>query len=111
MSGFLELKRNTKHSIFAIPFRDGRPLESVRLPEGTIVEAASPAERGEFPCGIPGCFEVGHGGIPATSHHANLGLILAYLPISGFFRFPDGGLVAVYGAEAVPIAAGQLTVD
>jgi hypothetical protein len=109
MSGFLELRRESEYPIFAIPYRDGRPLMSVKLPEGTLVEAATTSDRDELPYEVADCFEVGHGGVPATRHHSSLGLVIAHLPFAGFFRFPDGGFAAVYGATAVPIRSGQRT--
>ena len=51
------------------------------------------------------CFEVAHGGVPATIHHANLGLVVAYLPLSGVYLLSDGEVAAVYGAEAVPLGS------
>jgi hypothetical protein len=110
MSAFIELKRCTEHEIFAVPYRGGLPLRPVRVPDGTIVESLSAEGRRELPRETPSCFEVGHGEVPATRHHASLGLVIAHLPISGIYQFLDGRVVAIYGAEAVPIAARRASV-
>ncbi|MEJ7640357.1 MAG: hypothetical protein WKF75_20920 [Singulisphaera sp.] len=55
---------------------------------------------------LDGMFEVAAGNVPATIHHANLGLIIAHLPPTGVFLLPSGDVAAVYGAEVVPISVG-----
>ncbi|WZO99298.1 hypothetical protein EP7_000897 [Isosphaeraceae bacterium EP7] len=110
MSGFIELRRCTDHGIFAIPFRDGMALRPVQLPDGAIVEVRPDEELGDSRIEVPSCFEVGHGGVPATRHHASLGLVIAHLPISGILQLLDGRIAAIYGAEVVPIAASHVSV-
>ena len=65
-----------------------------------------PDQRCEAPGHLDGMFAVAAGNVPATIHHANLGLIIAHLPLSGVFLLPSGDVAAVYGAEVVPIGAG-----
>jgi hypothetical protein len=49
------------------------------------------------------CLSVAIDGQPATIHHAYLGLIAAHVMLTGLFMLPGGDLIAVYGAEAVPL--------
>ncbi len=101
-----ELCRRTDHGIYAVPYRGGRPRTALRLPDGAIVESPLPDQRCEAPEHLDGLFEVAAGNMPATIHHANLGLIIAHLPPTGVFLLPSGDVAAVYGAEVVPISVG-----
>jgi hypothetical protein len=42
-------------------------------------------------------------GTPATVHHANLGLIAAYVALEWVYVLSDGQVAASYGAEAIAI--------
>src|SRR4051794_10686436 len=99
-----ELCRRSAHGIHAVPYRGRRRRKPVSLPDGAIVEGTLPDQRGEAPEHPVGYFEVAAGGVPATIHHENLGLVVAFLPYSGIYLLPSGEVAAVYGAEAVPVA-------
>ncbi len=101
-----ELCRRSDHGIFAVPYSGGRPRKALRLPDGAIVESPLPDQRCEAPDRLDGLFEVAAGNVAATIHHANLGLIIGFLPLAGVFLLPSGDVAAVYGAEAVPIGTG-----
>ena len=106
MTNLFELCRRNRHGIYAVPYHGGRPVKALRLPDGAIVESPLPDQRCEAPGHLDGMFAVAAGNVPATIHHANLGLIIAHLPLSGVFLLPSGDVAAVYGAEVVPIGAG-----
>jgi hypothetical protein len=36
-------------------------------------------------------------------HHANLGLVAAFVALEGVYLLPSGDVAAVYGAEAGPL--------
>jgi hypothetical protein len=110
VTSLFELCRRSKHGIYAIPYRGGRARKAVRLPDGAIVEAPLADQLRSVPDRIADCFEVAHGGIPATVHHANLGLVVAFLPLSGIYLLPDGDVAAVYGAEVIPLGLETVTV-
>ena len=105
MATIYELRVGSSAGIFAVPYRAGRPSPAVRLPDGAIVEEPRPDERREAPDEPEGAFGIGKGGVPATAHHANLGLIVGHLALSGVFLLPSGEVAAVYGAQACPIGA------
>lgn len=109
MESIYELRSLDAAGIFAVPYRAGRRRRAIRLPDGAIVEAPLPGRRGEVPTGLAEVFEVGAGGVPATIHHANLGLIVAHLSLTGVFHLSSGETGAVYGAEAVPLGLGLAT--
>lgn len=100
---FFELRRSSRAGIVAVPHRGGRPGKAVRLPDGAIVEAPTPDQRCDVPEHPNGHLEVGHGGVPATCHHRNLGLITGFAPLAGVFVLSSGEVAAVYGARAEPI--------
>ena len=106
MTTILALSRLTRQEIYAVQYSGGRSGKTMRLPDGAIVESPLPDQRCEAPDNVDGLFEVAAGSVPATIHHANLGLIVAHLPLSGVFLLPSGDVAAVYGAEVVPIGAG-----
>lgn len=108
MSSFYELRRQSASGIFAVPYSGLRPHRALRLPDGAIVEAPLPDERCDAPDHPTSVFEVAGGGVPATIHHINLGLVIAFLPLAGVYLLPTGDVAAVYGAEAVPIDACPL---
>ena len=95
MAGLFELSRSINQWIYAVPYRNGRRPPAVRLPDGAIVEAPLPDDRINAPVDVAGLFEIGQGGVPATLHDANLGLISAILPLSGIFLLPEGDVAAV----------------
>ena len=68
-----------------------------------------PTERCEASDRPEGIFVIGAGGVPATIHHANLGLITGFLPLSGVYLLSSGEVAAVYGAEAIPIGVDIAT--
>ena len=102
-STILELRHRSGEGIYAVPYRARRGRKARRLPDGSIVERPTPAQRREAPERPAACFEVAAGGGPATIHHANLGLVAAFLVFEGVYLLPSGEVAAVYGAEAVPI--------
>jgi hypothetical protein len=104
-----ELCRQSEPGIYAVPYRGQHARRAFRLPDGGIVEAPVSEERCEAPGVVPDNLAVAHGGIPATIHHANLGLITCFLPLTGIYLLPDGDVAAVYGAKAVPIGAEAYT--
>jgi len=110
MSDFHELCSRSHHGIFAVTYRNGHPMKPSRVIDGSIVETALPQQRREAPDFLPACFEVGHGGFPATIHHANLGLVVAQLGLTGVFLLPDGEVAAIYGAEATGLKPEPLAV-
>src|SRR4051812_27473683 len=69
-----ELCRRSDLGIYAVPYRDGRRQKAQRLPDGAIVESPLPDQRYDVPDPLEGAFEVAAGNVPATIHHANLGL-------------------------------------
>jgi hypothetical protein len=99
----VEVRRRTSAGIFAVPFRRHRAGRALALPDGAIVESPTPDQRCEAPDRPSGSFEVAQGGIPGTIHHANLGLIVAFLPFEGVYLLPSGEIAAVYGAEPNPL--------
>ena len=109
-SSIVELRTRSAEGIYAISYRDGRRLGVFRLSDGTIAETPTPDER----CGAPddptGCLELAIGGGVATIHHVQLGLVSGFLGLEGVFLLADGNVAAVYGAEAVPIGAGRVSV-
>jgi hypothetical protein len=109
VTSIYELRACSNLGIFAIPYRAGRPREAIRLPDGAIVEMPLPDQRGDAPSRPMSLFEVGAGGVPATIHHANLGLITGYASLAGIYLLPSGEVAAVYGAEAIPIEADAPT--
>ncbi len=108
MSRIFELCRRSPLGVFAVPYRGGRPQKAVRLPDGAIVEDPSPEQRLQAPDRVDESFRVGHGGVPATSHHLGLGLVIGFLPLAGFYLLPDGSLSAIYGAEPVCLDASTI---
>jgi hypothetical protein len=109
MCGFYELRSTSDFGIFAVPYRGGRHRKAFRLPDGAIAERLRPDERCEAPAEVAKLFEVAAGGVQATIHHANLGLIVAYLPSTGLYLLSSGDVAAVYGAEAEPIGVAKVT--
>ena len=103
LATFLELRSRPCDAIYAVPYRSCRGGKPRRLPDGSIVEQPTAAQRLEAPERPAGYFEVAAGGGPATVHHANLGLVAAFLPFEGVYLLPSGEVAAIYGAEAVPI--------
>ncbi len=99
----IELRRRPGKIIYAIPYRDGRRLKPLSLPDGAIVEIPTPDERYHAPAQLDECLGLAPGGGLATVGHANLGLVASYLSLEGVFFLPSGEVAAVYGAEAVPI--------
>jgi hypothetical protein len=110
MASLYELCRRSEHGIYAVPYRGRRARKALRLPDGAIAEAALPDQRCEVPYSVHETFGVAHGGMPATIHHANLGLIVGYLHLSGIFLLPDGDVAAVYGADVTPLGVGPVPV-
>lgn len=110
MASFFELCRSSEHGIYAVPYRRGRACKAVRLPDGAIVEAPLSDQLGRVSDTISDCFGIAPGSVPATIHHANLGLIIALLPLVGVFLLSDGEIAAVYGAEAVALGMGTVSV-
>ena len=102
-TSILELCCCSGDGIFAIPYHGGRPHRALRLPDGAIVEAPTPDQRCEAPDRLSGCFEVAVGGVPATIHHSNLGLIKAWIAFEGVYILSSGDVAAVYGARALPL--------
>jgi hypothetical protein len=109
MATIYELQAGSDAGIFAVPYRTGLRRKAVRLPDGAIVEEPLPDQRYDAPAHPEGALGIGAGGVPATIHHANLGLITGYVPLAGVFLLPSGDVAAVYGAEAIPIDAGIAT--
>lgn len=103
MPAIVELRRRSAVGIYAVPYRSQRPGKALRLPDGAIVAAPSLEERCEAPDRLPDCFEVAAGGGHATIHHANLGLVAAYLSLEGVYLLSDGVVAAVYGAETIEV--------
>jgi hypothetical protein len=109
VGAFYELCSTSRYGIFAVPCRDGRRGKPIRLPDGAIAERLQPDERCEAPNEVASLFEVASGGMPATIHHANLGLIVGYLKLTGLYLLSNGEVAAVYGAEAVPIGVAHVS--
>lgn len=110
VAAFYELCEASELGIFAVPYRAGRRGKAMRLLDGTIVEEPLPDQGCEASPRPEGHFEVGSGGVPATIHHAYLGLITGFLPLSGVYLLSSGEVAAVYGAAVVPISAGLANV-
>ena len=110
MGTMFELCSCSGAGIFAIPYRAGLRRKATRLPDGAIVESPSAGRAGEVPARPGAIFEVAVGGGPATIHHANLGLVSGFLPLTGVFLLPSGEVAAVYGAVALPIGDHASTV-
>lgn len=106
MASLYELRRSSGHDIFAVPYKDRRAARAIRLPDGAIVEHPLPAERDEAPRRVADCLEIAQGGVPASIHHINLGLVIDFLPLSGIYLLPDGEVAAVYGAVATQLGRG-----
>jgi hypothetical protein len=106
MAAIYELCASSNRGIFAVPFRAGRCRKAVRLADGAIVERPMPDQRCEAPANPERTFQVGAGGVPATIHHACLGLVTGFLEFTGVYLLPSGEVAAVYGATANPIGAG-----
>jgi hypothetical protein len=104
MSALVELRRRSPAGIFAVPYRGGRPCRALRLPDGAIVEIPAPGRLHEVPGHPEPVIGVANDGTPATIHHANLGLVAAYVDFEGLFLLPSGEIAAIYGAEAIGIA-------
>jgi hypothetical protein len=103
MATIFELRAGSGRGILAVLFRSGRRVDALRLPDGAIVEEPLPHQRygaREAPEAFLG---ITSRGMPATSHHANLGLIVGYLLLTGVYLLPSGEVAAVYGAVAVPV--------
>jgi hypothetical protein len=98
-----ELQVRPGDGIFAVPYRAGRRRSAVRLPDGAIVEAPLPDQRADAPEHPDGFLAIGHGGVPATIHHVNLGLVVGHRTLTGVFLLPSGEVAAIYGADAVPL--------
>jgi hypothetical protein len=103
MTAIFELRPSSRYGIFAVPYRGGRPRHALRLPGGAIVEAPTADQLSGAPERPADCFEVAAGGGPANAHHANLGLIVGFLPLAGVYVLSSGEVAAIYGAEAVPL--------
>jgi hypothetical protein len=103
LTSFYELRPQSTAGIFAVPYRGRRPRKALQLPDGAIVETPLRDQRCEAPDELVAVFEVGGGGVPATIHHANLGLVVAFLPLSGVYLLSNGDVAAIYGADVVPI--------
>jgi hypothetical protein len=101
---FHELRRRSEleTGILAICFRAGRRARTTRLPDGAIVKSPTAAERLDAPERPDDLLEIGHGGVPATSHHRQLGLVIGFSPLAGAFLLPTGEVAAVSGADALP---------
>lgn len=103
MATIYELRVRSSMGIFAVPCRGGRRGKPLRLPDGAIVEEPPPDQR-PGPAETPEeAMPVGSGGVPATIHHLNLGLVAGYVPLSGVYLLPSGEVAAVYGAEVHPL--------
>jgi hypothetical protein len=103
MATIFELQASSDAGIFAVPYRAGRPRKAFRLPDGAIVEEPLPDQRYDVPENPKGVLGIASAGGPATIHHANLGLIVGYLLLTGLYLLPNGEVAAVYGAEEIPI--------
>ena len=103
MASIVELRRRSELGIYAVPYRGRSRRTAVQLPDGAIAETLTADERCEVPDHPAEYFDVAAGGVPATVHHANLGLIVSRLVLCGVYLLPGGDVAAVYGAEAVPI--------
>ncbi len=103
VDAIVEFRSRSAIGIYAVPYRNGRKGKAVRLPDGAIGETATSDERHEAPEQLPDCFEVAAGGVPATIHHVNLGLVSDLLAFNGVYLLPSGDVAAVYGAEVHPI--------
>jgi hypothetical protein len=104
LSTILELRCRSTEGIFAVPYRSRRSRRILRLTDGLIVENPTPDQRQEAPDRPADFLEMAAGGVPATIHHANLGLITGFLALEGVYLLPSGDVAAVYNAEAVPIS-------
>jgi hypothetical protein len=98
-----ELRQRCGTHIYAVPYRDGHRQKFLSLPDGAIVETATPNQRSQAPAFVDNCLGLAPGGGPASLSHYNLGLIDSYLALEGVFLMSNGEVAAVYGAEVVPI--------
>jgi hypothetical protein len=102
-SEIVALDRRARAGILAVVYESGRPRRTVRLPDGTAAETLDPDQRLEAPESPPEILAVATDGGPATVHHANLGLVVAHVALSGVFLLSSGEVAAVYGAEVIPL--------
>jgi hypothetical protein len=93
-----------KRGIFAVPFRNRRPLKPIVLPDGAIVEAPSPEQRRQAPVGIDANLGVDPRGkpVPLDVHWADDDSVV-YIGLHGVFLLPTGQVAAVYGCRAEEI--------
>jgi hypothetical protein len=103
VSGIVELRRRSQAGIVAVLYRGKQRREVISLTDGMIVEVPAPDQRCEAPRRLEDCIGIAAGGVPATVHHFNLGLIVDYLALEGVYVLPSGEVAAVYGAEAIPL--------
>ncbi len=99
----VELRASTEAGIYAVVYRRRRNRGVLKLLDGTIAEIPIPDQRCDAPAHLDECLPVAIDGGIATIHHVQLGLVASFLLLQGVFLLPGGEVVAVYGAEVVPI--------
>jgi hypothetical protein len=103
VSGIVELRRRSRAGIIAVLYRGRQSRQVIRLKDGTIAEVPTPDQRCEAPGRLDECIGIASGGVPATVHHFNLGLVVDYVTLEGVYVLPSGEVAAIYGAEAIPL--------
>src|SRR4051794_17613930 len=90
----IELKSDRGAPIFAVPYRNGRRLKPVKLPDGAIVETPPQEDMGHVPKALPAYFGLDARDEPATSGEES------YVSLHGVFLIPPGQVAAVYGCTS-----------
>ncbi|AGA30782.1 hypothetical protein [Singulisphaera acidiphila] len=107
-SAIVELRRLSRAGMIAVIYRGGRRRKAIPLTDGIVVEVPEPDQRCEAPQHLEACIGITAGGLPATVHHLNLGLVVDYGTFGGVYVLPSGEVAAIYGAEAIPLGSHNL---
>jgi hypothetical protein len=95
----IELTKLTEHGIHAVPYRNGRPLAPVELPDGMIVENTTSAHQAHKPPDYPTWLGLDAEGRPRPdATKGRPGPCDGFLKLTGVFLLPSGDVGAVYGA-------------
>lgn len=103
MSEIVELRSHSCAGMIAIIYQGRRRPKAIPLTDGAIVEAPRSDQRRVAPQDPEACIGITAGGVPATIHHLNLGLVVDYLRFGGVYVLPSGEVAAIYGAQAIPL--------
>lgn len=94
-----------EHGIHAVPFRAGRPLDPIALPDGAIVEMPTDEQRWHVKDGWNSLLGLDAGKAVPDSATDYDPCGYTYIKCGGVYLLPSGQVAAVYGCQAVDLGA------